>query len=153
MLVIDPHGFSSLQSENFHLKSQVHALTMEVNSLRQTVQAQDNLVRNQQRDIQILTDRAQILTQQMNGLLLDKSSANHALETLTLYQKSLHEELKLTDSERLKLQSDQGELLRQARRDDHFYSRENCFEPSEILLSSCDTKTNAFAGQHSGSRE
>ena len=139
MLVFDANA--TLQSENAHLKSQIYALTMEIRNLRRTVQtqeiekanlsarvlAQDNTIRNQQRDIQVLTDRAQILSQQINGLLIDKSSAHHALETLSLYHKSLHEELQLTDSDRFKLQNDQEQLLREA----HYISA-FCDELNEI---------------------
>ncbi len=141
MLLYNNQALSSLQVQNSNLTSQVFALSSENNALRQTNQALSvkcanlevaissleteklNLsarcnsleatVRQQQMDLRILSDRSQLYTQQISGLLIDKSAASHALDTLTTYQKSLHEELQASDAERMKLQQNQDELMRE----------------------------------------
>ncbi len=141
MLVYNNQTLSSLQLQNSNLSSQVHSLSSENNSLRQTNQALNfrcanlesmvstlkteklNLsaqcnslqatVRQQQMDLRILSDRAELCAQQINGLLIDKSAASQALTTLTTYQRSLHEELQASDTERIKLQHNQEELMRE----------------------------------------
>ncbi len=142
MLVFNHHEtLSSLQLQNSNLTSQVYSLSSENNALRQTNQALSakcanfegiisaleteklNLIsrcnlleatmRKQQMDLSILSDRSQLYTQQIQGLLIDKSAANQALSTLTTYQRSLHEELQASDTERIKLQHNQDELLRE----------------------------------------
>ncbi len=143
------NNLSSLQVQNSNLTSQIYSLSSENNALRQMNQALNvkcanleaqisaveteklNLsarsnsleatVRQQQIDLRILSDRCELYTQQISGLLIDKSAASHALSTLTTYQKSLHEELQASDAERMKLQQHQDELMREVTTSDSIH--------------------------------
>ncbi len=147
------NNLSSLQVQNSNLTSQIYSLTSENNALRQMNQALNvkcanleaqisaveteklNLsarsnsleatVRKQQMDLRILSDRSELYTQQISGLLIDKSAASHALSTLTTYQKSLHEELQASDAERMKLQQHQDELMREVTTSDSIHQLGN----------------------------